>query len=106
MTTETTPLVAPEFVITLQEDAQATLKKYLKKIEAPADILQLLQSVADLGYYLAEYERKPGYFGKDQFDIEGLVIETVNAIASAGGVFHGTYTYSLPRDEEIPTEAA
>ena len=94
--------VAPEFVETLQEDAVATLQAYLEKTKAPQEVLELARSVNDLGFYLTECYRDPKSLLKvekaDRFNVEELVITTVNSIAKVGGKFHGAATYSFPRE--------
>jgi hypothetical protein len=102
-------LVPPEFVEVLQEYAYEPLKLYLENINAPAEMLGLLKSVNDLGYYLIHCLTKPEYFAKDKFDIEGLVLETINTIVKAGGVFPGRYAGSVQRENtplaDVPQKA-
>lgn len=98
--------VAPEFVESLQEQATKTAIEYLEKIKVPEEIIQLIRNINDLSFYTAECYRNPAFLMRDRydrFDIEGLVIESINNIAKSGGVFHGAYSVSVARDVPLPT---
>src|SRR6266496_5899561 len=80
--------VAPEFVDILVEIAIKTALDHLRKIEAQPELLQLVESISDLGYYLKLCYSRPDCLlveRKNRFDIEEVVIEAINAIAALGG---------------------
>jgi hypothetical protein len=92
--------VALEFMESLNETACETLEEALKKLNAPAEVLELLRHISELGYYFLFCGFSNGSFkthDKDGFDAEGLTIETINSIARVGGTFHGAVTSSFPR---------
>ena len=91
------PLVAVEFVENLQENAYVTLKKCLNKLDAPKAVLRLAESVYDMSYYLKEANDHPERFSPEGFDIQNVIIETVNDIADMGGVFGTSETVGVPR---------
>ena len=100
--------VAPEFVEVLEDTASKTVVEYLIRTKAPDVIIQLVRNIADLDYYLIECQTHPEYFQgerRDRFDIEGLVIESVNAIVRSGGEFHGPYLNSVVREVPLPVKA-
>ena len=80
---------AIEFVGILQESAQDTLKKCLEKLGAPEEVITLAGHVTDLGYYLEKFNDPRVKFGPEGFDIQEVIIETVNNIAALGGTFDG-----------------
>ena len=82
--------VAPEFVDALAENAYETTRKYLEKTNAPQELVALVDSISELGYYLKIcYSRPESLMGEKRFrfDIEEVVIKAVNAIAAVGGEF-------------------
>ncbi len=100
--------VAPEFVDILVEIAIKTALDHLRKIEAQPELLQLVESISDLGYYLKLcYSRPDGLLveRKNRFDIEEVVIEAINAIAALGGEFHGPTGATPQRDEAMPVNS-
>jgi len=85
-----------------------TLCEYLEKSNAPKVMFELVRSINDLAYYVTECYRAPDALKRDpidRFNIEEAVITTINAIAEAGGQFHGPQTYSFPRQEEKPAKS-
>jgi hypothetical protein len=98
--------VAPEFVDILAETAAKTALDHLRRIEAQPELIQLVESISDLGYYLKICYSHPGSLleadRSHRFDIETVVIEAVNAIAKLGGEFHGPSGNTPPRDEVLP----
>jgi hypothetical protein len=99
--------VAPEFVETLAENAVKTAVDALENLHAPAHIIQLVRDVHELGYYLRKCYSNPTsllHDRRDRFDIEEVVIETVNLIAKSDGVFHGPDSESNPRQIAAPMQ--
>lgn len=93
--------VAPEFVDILAENATSTALAYLRKIKAQKELIDLVENIAGLGYYLTKCYSDPTSLTSDRadrFDIEAVVIETVNAIAKLGGSFRDPSGDSLPLD--------
>ena len=100
--------VAPEFVETLQENALEVAKAQLKKLDVPEEVINLVEKVHDLGYYVAECYRSPENLMAedklDRFDIEDIVVEAVNLIAKLGGKFYGPQTNSESRKDASPAK--
>ena len=99
--------VAPEFAEVLAENATATAIASLEALRAPENLISLVRNIHELGYYLAECYRSPNAFLRDRndrFDVEGVVIETVNLIALARGVFHGPEGDTNPREAPTPIQ--
>lgn len=97
--------VAPEFVEVLAENATLTAVNYLQAIHAPEQVIQLVKSISALDYYVTECFRSPETITRDRndrYDIESIVIESINAIAQCGGMFQGPYNDSLPRPLPTP----
>lgn len=94
--------VAPEFVSALAENATVTALGYLSKTNAPQEVIDLVESVSELRYYLEICYREPRSLMGDRakrFDIEAVVIEAVNAIARVGGTFQAPSGDTLPREK-------
>jgi len=92
--------VPPEFVESLAENAMAVATAYLRKIEAPAEVVELVEHIYNLGYYMEVAHSRPEILMGDEqhrFGIETIVIETISAIGKLGGEFYGPYTHSRPR---------
>lgn len=94
--------VAPEFVTVLVDDATETAVAALEVLQAPAAIITLVSNIKEMGFYLKLCATDPTdeRLGADPFShfaIEGLVIETINAIAAAGGNFTGHGGATTPR---------
>jgi hypothetical protein len=81
------PVVAIEFVETLQEEAQETLKKCLKKMGAPEPVIDLARNINNLSFYLQTVQDAQEDFGPKGYDIPGEVVETINNIGTLGGSF-------------------
>ena len=92
--------VSPEFVDALQELTQKTILECFQVGNTEPEVIELVKNAFNLSYYLTECYRDPKTFAaerKDRFDIEAVVLETVNQIADLGGVFHGPYGSFLRR---------
>jgi hypothetical protein len=91
--------IAPEFVEILQEQVGETLLDCLDKLKAPSELIDLVNDLWGLGYYLQMRYQNPGCLsGENQsFDGAGAVIASLNHLAAVGAVFHSGYSYSLPR---------
>jgi hypothetical protein len=95
---------AVEFVEALGESAQDTLKKCLEKLGAPAAVIALADNLTNLEYYL-EMVDKPGQnFGHEGFDIQEIIIETVNNVAALGGTFGSPIGGTMPRPGSMLAE--
>lgn len=97
--------VAPEFVEVLSETAVKTATNYLEAVRAPEHVIALVRLIGELNYYLVECQRSPESLANeraDRYDIESIVIESINAIARSGGVFRGPWADSQPRAFEQP----
>ena len=100
--------VAPEFIDILAETATKTALDHLRKIEAQPELIRLVESISDLGYYLKICYSHPDTLlveRNHRFDIETIVIEAVNAIAELGGEFHGPFGSAPSRDEALPVSS-
>jgi hypothetical protein len=101
--------VAPEFVSVLEEHAVETALAYLRAANAPQELIDVVDCVSELNYYLIECYRDPKGLMKDRrdrFDIESIVIEAVNAIARLGGEFRGPIGDTIPREDTVLAEKA
>lgn len=85
-------VIAPEFVESLRETASDLLLAWLENHKAPQSIIKLYKSAEDFGYS-AYMEAQ----GQDDFGMGDVVVELVNSIAEAGGVFHSPVSVSVPR---------
>ena len=97
--------VPPEFVESLQETALKTALDCLERLDLPQEVVALVKGINDLSFYVAECYRNPDTLVRDRndrFDIEGVVIGSIDAIARAGGVFQGAFTTSAPRKINQP----
>jgi hypothetical protein len=93
--------VAPEFVGILNDNAVTTALDLLRKMNAPEALVKLVGNIHELGYYLEACYRYPETLNRDRadrFDVETVVIETVNAIVECGGVFHDGQSFTMPRE--------
>jgi len=81
------PLVAVEFVETLQEEATTTLKKCLKKMGAPDPVIDLVRCISNLSFYLQVVDASERDFSPEGLDIPGDIIDTINDMAILGGSF-------------------
>jgi hypothetical protein len=100
--------VAPEFVEVLAENAVKTAVEALENLHAPAHIIQLIRDTHELGYYLEECYRSPTVLlhdRKNRFDIEEVVIETINLIAQSDGIFQGPDAATTPRQIQNERES-
>lgn len=88
--------LAPQFVSTLQETAQETVITCLKSIQAPVQLIELVQNMQLLGEYLQAVEHSP-ILAKN-IGIEELTIQTINLISQSGGVFHSPTGATIPQE--------
>jgi hypothetical protein len=94
--------VPAEFVEALQDTAEKTLHDAMRALKVPQNIIELVESSLSLSYYLMEVYRAPETLMKDRrdrFDIEEVVLESVNAISKCGGTFYGPIGSITPESE-------
>ena len=99
--------VAPEFVEVLAENALETAVAALEALHAPESIIQLVKNISELGYYSEQCYRSPNHLlhdRNDRFDVECVVLETINLIAVNGGVFRGPVGDTNPRQIPAPMQ--
>jgi hypothetical protein len=99
--------LAPEFAETLAENATETAAAALEALHVPENLILLVRNIHELGYYLEECYRSPNpllHERRNRFDIEAVAVETINAIAQSGGVFHGPVGDTLPRETPTPVQ--
>lgn len=84
--------VAPEFVETLKEITLDTTLECLRVLNVPENIIALVRNLDDMGDYIADCHHAPETLTGPRdarFDIEAVVLETINAVVAVGGVFPG-----------------
>ena len=99
--------VAPEFAGVLSETAIDTALEYLKALHVPDVAIDLVRNIYELGYYQKEcYANPTGLLveRKDRFDIETVLIETINCVIECGGTFKGPWMDSQPREPIKPVK--
>jgi hypothetical protein len=99
--------VAPEFIEVLAENATETAAAALEALHAPEHLVLLVRNIHELGYYLEQCYRSPNPLLRERssrFDIEAVVIESLNAIAQSGGIFRGPTGDTFPREAPTPVQ--
>ena len=79
----------------------------LEALHVPENLIQLVKNIHELDYYLEACYRSPNAFLRDRndrFDIEDIVIESVNLIALNGGIFYGPAGDTNPRQIPAPMQ--
>lgn len=87
--------VPPQFAEILAETAHQTAIEYLQRIEAPKPLIDLINGIYALDFYIMDCYKNPAE-EMNGHDIENFTIETIQAIVACGGTFRGPLSDSQP----------
>ena len=97
------PIIAPEFIDSLNLEAGQVLYDYLNEY-GPVEVFDLYRVMGSLECFNEDVERHAGQVTRDtNSSILKSVTEAVNAIATMGGQFTDGFTCSIRRTPQLTT---